>query len=90
MAKKAKKENVKKASEGTAVLGLIVNLALPGLGTIIAGKYDIGTIQLVLSLVGCFFTMTFIGAIIGLPLYLAMWIWALITGIKILKESRKR
>ena len=78
-----------KTSETIALAGLIVNLFLPGLGTIILGKYDIGTIQLILALIGCFLAMTFIGTIIGIPLYLGMWIWALVTGIKELKKARK-
>ena len=84
MAKKIKK------IESAKIAGLIVNLFLPGLGTIIAGKYDIGAIQLILALIGCFISMTFVGVIIGIPLYLAMWIWALITGIKSLKKQESR
>ena len=79
----------KKIGESTIVAGLIVNLLLPGLGTIIFGETSIGVIQLVLSLAGIVLMATIIGLIIGCPLWIAMWIWALVVGIKALVSSRK-
>jgi len=79
----------KKTNESTVIAGLIVNLFLPGLGTIIMGKNEVGVIQLVLSLAGVFLIATIFGMIIGCPLWVAMWIWALIVGIKTLAEIRK-
>ena len=77
-----KKVNKPVLSKSIAVIGLLVNLVAPGLGTIIIGKYDIGSVQLILSLIGLFFSITKIGSIIGLPLIAAMWIWALVVSIK--------
>jgi len=79
----------KKIKESAIVTGLIVNIFLPGLGTIILGQNETGIIQLVLSLVGAVLMTTIIGSFIGLPLWTAMWIWALVIGIKTLNSSRK-
>ena len=75
----------KKLSKKIAIAGLIANLFLPGVGTIILGKYDIGTIQLVLALLSIFLSIISI----GIPFFIAVWIWALITGIKALKKAKK-
>ncbi len=65
------------------IVGLIVNIAvLPGLGTIIAKQMKPGVIQLVLALVGWVLIWTIIGMIIGIPLMMIAWVWALITSIK--------
>jgi len=75
----------KKVDQNIAILALILNIVImPGLGTIIGGRTNEGVIQLVLFLVSiplCFL-------IVGFPLMLGMWIWALISGISILNESR--
>ena len=72
------------------ILGLIANIILPGVGTIIIGKYDTGIIQLVLSLVGLFFMITSLGIMMGIPFLLAIWIWALVVSIKALKNPDKK
>ena len=80
---------VKRISHGIAALALILNiLILPGLGSLIGGKISSGVIQLVFSLFGLGLTLTIIGAIVGIPLMLAMWIWALVTGIQLIRASR--
>ena len=89
MKKKKEKERMKTPKE-IVILGLIGNIILPGVGTIIIGKYDIGIIQLVLSLVGLFFLINAVGIMIGIPFLLAIWIWALIVSIKALKNPDKR
>ena len=70
-----------------AIIGLLVNLVSPGLGTIVIGKYDVGSVQLILFLIGLFFLITKIGSIIGIPLILAMWAWALAVSIKNLRKK---
>ena len=84
------KKTVKIVSKRSAIAGLIANLFLPGLGTIISGKYDVGTIQIILSLAGVFFffSITSIGVVIGLSLFVSIWIWALIMGIQNLKSKK--
>ena len=66
------------------IAGLIINLVIPGLGTIIWGDSKRGITQLVLFLVGSALCMVFI----GIPIVFAVWIWALVDGIKILTKSK--
>ncbi len=85
MAKKnmAKK---KKVSQGLAIAALLLNiLILPGLGSIVGGRTNPGVTQLILFLIGIPLIFVFF---IGIPLMIAMWIWGLITGIQIIKESQ--
>ena len=75
-------------SKSTAIAGLLINLIAPGLGTIIIGKYDIGSVQLILLIIGlCFSAVA--GYAFGIPWFIAMWIWALVVSIKNLKEIKK-
>ena len=59
---------------------VIVNFFIPGVGSLIIGKTTEGIIQLVLYFLGFLLTVTLIGAIIGLPMMLAAWIWGLVTA----------
>ncbi|MDO8740594.1 MAG: hypothetical protein Q7J54_03395 [Candidatus Woesearchaeota archaeon] len=75
----------KKPDKTLAIVGLILNIViLPGLGTIIAGRTKTGVIQLVLYIIGIPLIFAF-G--LGLVLMVAMWIWALVTGIQILQQA---
>lgn len=82
-------KKTKKTPKTITIAGLIVNLFLPGMGTIMLGKYDLGAIQLILVLIGFYLSVTGIGAFVGIPLIAAMWIWALIASIKAIKEAGK-
>lgn len=100
MAKKSKSKKAKhNISENLAIVALILNIViLPGLGTLIGGKKNEGVWQLVLYLggfiLGLLFTLTIIGAIIGIPMMfgapLAAWIWGIFSGVDLIKESEKR
>jgi TM2 domain-containing membrane protein YozV len=63
----------------TAV-GIIVNFFFPGIGSMIVGKVGQGITQLVLYVIGLFFIFTGVGAIIGIPLCIGIWIWGLVTA----------
>ncbi len=77
-----------KPSMALAVIGLLVNiLLLPGLGSIIAGRTKTGLWQLLLMVLGVVFTLTIIGAIIGIPLMIIAWIWGIVTGVQAIKEA---
>ncbi len=79
-------QNNGEISETLAIVCLLLNiLILPGLGTLIAKRTNTGVIQLVLFLIG----IPLLLIIIGIPLMVAMWVWALITGIDILKKAKK-
>lgn len=71
-----------------AIIGLLINLIIPGLGTIIAATkqkdyMNYGIIQLVLGLIGWPLLLLLIGFII-LP---AVWIWALVTSIMMITKN---
>lgn len=77
----------KRVSQGVAVLSLILNmLILPGLGSLIGKRISSGIIQVILSIVG-FMLFIFYFGIIGVPMMLVAWIWGIITGVNIVKES---
>jgi len=59
-------------------VSLIVSFFLPGVGSLINGDTGIGITILLLWLLAIVLDFTFIGAILGLPLGLAMFIWGLI------------
>ena len=73
-------------AEGTAVAALVLNVVIPGTGSLIAGRVAIGVVQLILWIVGV--PLSFV--LIGIPMAMAAWIWSLVTGIQILDESKRR
>lgn len=74
----------KKPSLALAIVGLIINIfLLPGLGSLIGGKITAGLVQLILLIFGIPLSFIFI----GIPLVIASWIWALITGVQMVQEA---
>jgi hypothetical protein len=68
-----------------AIIGLVVNLAvLPGLGTIIGGQTSKGVWQLVLFAIGIPLSII----LIGIPLIIGVWIWALVCSINQIKAAQ--
>ena len=61
-------------------LGIILNVFFPGVGSLVLGKVAQGIIQIVLYFVGLLLTFTGLGAIIGLPLMLGIWIWGIVVA----------
>ena len=72
------------------VLGLIVNLLLPGIGSFFFGKYGQAIAQFIIWFIGFLFTITGIFAIIGIPICIIAWGWALATSITALSAPDKR
>lgn len=62
-------------------LGIIVNIFLPGIGTMIVGKVGEGLLQLIFVGVAWLLSITVVGVVIGGPLGFIVWIWALISTI---------
>ena len=62
-------------------IAIIINIFFPGFGTFFVGKPFSAIIQILLSVTGVFLTFTGIGAIIGIPLCLIAWIWALVSAV---------
>lgn len=74
----------KKPTQTMAIVALLLNiLVLPGLGTLIAGRTKTGIWQIVLAVVSIPLFFVFVGFLTGL----AAWIWGLVTGIQLVKES---
>ncbi len=94
----AKEPARKKPSQAIAIVALLVNLLiLPGLGSIIGGRTKEGIIQLALLIGG---TVIFIIGVpllivlVGMPLIalgallaFAAWVWGIVTGIQLIRES---
>ncbi len=61
-------------------LAIIVNIFLPGIGTLIVKKYSQGIIQIVLGIIAAILTLTGILSIVGIPLAFGVWIWAIVSA----------
>ena len=68
-----------------AVVALILNLLLPGLGSLIGGRIKTGIMQLILIVIGLVLLL-FLPILPGIILLIA-WIWALVTGIVLIKKA---
>ena len=67
-----------------AIVGLIINILIwPGLGTIIGGDTGKGIGQMILFLISI--PLCFI--LIGIPLLIGIWVWAIISSINQIKNS---
>jgi hypothetical protein len=67
------------------IVGLLINLVIPGVGTIIWGDSNRGITQLVLFLVG----LALCWLILPGFLVVGVWIWALVDGIKRLTATKR-
>jgi hypothetical protein len=61
------------------IAAFVINIFLPGVGTLLVGKIGVGIAQILLYAIAHALTWTVIGALIGLPLIAIVWIWALIS-----------
>ncbi len=72
------------------MLQLIINLLVPGVGTLMMGGKAIqGILQLVIWTIGFMFSILAIGAIIGMPMMFVGWVWALINSINFLNTKNR-
>lgn len=72
------------------VLGIIVNIFLPGVGTLIVGKIPQGIIQIIWFIVAVFLNITVIFAILGIPLGIGTYIWAIVSAATPKKPPTQR
>lgn len=63
------------------ILAIIVNIFLPGIGTLIVRKFLQAFIQIFLLLVGWGLIATGVGALLGVPICFVVWIWAIISAV---------
>jgi TM2 domain-containing membrane protein YozV len=61
---------------------IIVNIFFPGVGSLLIGKVGQGIAQIILYILGFVFTFTLVGAIIGIPLCIGVWIWGIVTAVQ--------
>ena len=77
----------KPISQATAIVGLILNIVIwPGLGSLIGGEM-VGWAQGFLMLLGAILTITIIGALLGIPLMIGMWVWGIVTGVQMINRA---
>jgi hypothetical protein len=72
-----------------AIAGLIVNIFLPGIGTLMCGKIAQGIIQVCLGVLSLLLNLTIILAIFGIPLYFGVWIWAIVSAATAIERDLK-
>lgn len=70
---------------GIGVLGLILNIIIPGLGSLVSRRVFAGSWQLLIFVVGFVLSQQF--ALVGFIIWLVAWIWALITSIGVIKNA---
>ena len=74
-------------TKNLAIAALIINIFIPGLGSLIAGKTKEGLWQLGLSIGGSILTMTMILIFVGIPMSIMAWVWGIITGVKLIQRA---
>ena len=62
------------------VLAIIVNLFLPGIGTLFVKKWGQAIAQITLGIIAGILIVTGVGSIIGIPLGIGVWIWSIVTA----------
>lgn len=65
------------------VLGLVLNIFFPGVGTLVIGQTTVGIIQIVLSVLAI--PLWFV--LIGFPLSIGVWIWAVAVAAQSLSSK---
>ncbi|MEL6288605.1 MAG: hypothetical protein AAFQ42_11010 [Pseudomonadota bacterium] len=63
------------------VAAVIINVFLPGVGTLFVGKFFAAIVQMFLYVIGLVFTFTWIGGIIGIPLCFIVWVWSIYSAV---------
>ena len=79
-----KKNSSRKISQGLAIGALLINIIIPGLGSLIAHKVKVGIWQIILLFIGIFLSYF---TYLGIPFLVVAWIWGLITGIQLINQS---
>lgn len=91
-----RKNEKRRVPVGIAIAALVINIFLPGVGSMIGGRMKEGLTQFLIMVAGIFAGIIFIlsvvmiipGIISMLILPLVAWIWGIITGINLIMESK--
>ena len=70
------------------ILSIIVNIFIPGVGTMMMGRIGTGIIQLILVGLAAVFNFLVIGMIVGVPLYAIVWLWAVV-GVALMPDPNQ-
>lgn len=71
-----------------SVIGLIINLQVfPGIGSLIGGKKKEGTFQIVMTIIAALLMIDKRLIPFGVVLIMIAWLWALFTGVKMIRET---
>ena len=70
-----------------AIVALILNIFLPGLGSLIAGRIKEGIWQLVVLVIGLLVYQA-LNYLLGLIVIVVALIWAIFTAISVIKQSQ--
>jgi hypothetical protein len=74
-------------SQGVAITALVLNIIIwPGLGSLIGGDKN-GWAQGFLFLLGFALIFTIIGIVIAIPLMIGMWVWGIVSGVKLIEKA---
>lgn len=69
------------------IVSLLLNLIMPGTGTMVLGKITPGFIQFLLYWFGCIILVT-LSPVIGVTMALVSLFWALVTTVEYFKENK--
>ena len=61
-------------------VAILINILAPGIGTLLVKKWWQATVQLLLVIFAVILTFTGIGAMLGFPIGLIAWVWAIISA----------
>ncbi len=71
-------------SEATALVGLLLNLPFPGVGSLVVGRTREGFLQMIMATLA----LPLCVVLVGFPMLFGVWIWALMTSIRVLNDAK--
>jgi TM2 domain-containing membrane protein YozV len=63
-------------------LAIIINIFFPGIGSLVVKKFGAGIAQIILGIIAVALTATGLLSIVGIPLLIGVWIWAIVTAVQ--------
>ena len=67
-----------------AIVALILNIIVAGLGSLIGGKTKEGVWQVILLIIGAILSTI----VIGIPILIVAWIWGIVTGVQLIQGAQ--
>jgi TM2 domain-containing membrane protein YozV len=63
-------------------LAIIINIFFLGIGSLVVKKFGAGIAQIILGIIAVALTATGLLSIVGIPLLIGVWIWAIVTAVQ--------